>query len=186
MRYCSKCGNAVEDGSLFCTNCGNKFNSSQETGIGRNVNSNINYANNQQVQNGQAFMQGSNVPYGGMDKGGEYIILKGSADWIKGTINVVAGRLEMTNKKLQFYGRSSVKTGALYGLLGVFSFLIPVKLVFEIDIKDIVKFGEGEKRGFARTIVFSTKDNDYRFTVYNVDEWLRAFQNAVYMAKNNG
>lgn len=28
MKYCAKCGNEIEDGSLFCTNCGHSTNSS--------------------------------------------------------------------------------------------------------------------------------------------------------------
>lgn len=186
--FCSNCGKELPDGSTFCSYCGIQL---KQINNASNTNYNQNYSNVQQNKisntysnNSQSNVSKSVVTHSIFEPEKEYEIHKGGATQIKGVLNVSQGRLELTNKKLMFYGRGNIQTGCLYGLIGIFAFLIPVKLQYEIDLKDIVEVREGDKRGFARTMVISTARNTYRYTVdYNIDYWLQVVQNAVFASK---
>ncbi|MGN1319163.1 MAG: zinc ribbon domain-containing protein [Lachnospirales bacterium] len=187
--FCDKCGTELSVDTLFCPNCGSKV---------ENYSADIN--NQQQyVTNGQPVLQ--NIPYSqpvnmtymskvapppGADPNREYEIYKGSVRYVKTPSGFKDGRLEITNKKMKFYGRGAGESGCLFALIGIFSFLIPLKLQLEINVDDIISVSQGDKYITQKTFVISTKDNNsYIFAVYNVAHWIELIQTLLYVRNMN-
>ena len=192
--FCPNCGKELPDGSAFCLGCGSPLQQNQQQ--------NVNMPQNTYMQNGMP-NNGGNMQYGmpnmqsnmapmpniapppGVDPNSEYEIYKGYAQLVKGALNLPEGRLELTNKSLKFYGRSVAKTGCLFALAGIFSFLIPYELMFDFSIDDIVAVYRGQEHVLVDTFVIKIKDgNDYRFKSNKSNQWIQLIQ-CLLNARNN-
>lgn len=203
--FCGNCGKELPDGSVFCLYCGTQLgNTNNNVNVDQNQN-NQQYAPNEQpimsngqpaMPNGQPVMpsgqqyspnfQPINIaPMPGVDPNSEYEVYKGEVRLVKGGMKNIDGRMEVTNKNLRLYGRSTGRTTWNYVLCGVFAFLIPPKLQLEISVDDIVSVTRGADYILQKTFIITTKDNvAYRFGVYKVDNWIQLIQSLLYARDN--
>ncbi len=205
--FCGNCGKELPDGSVFCLYCGTQLgNTNNNVNVDQNQN-NQQYAPNGQpvMSNGQPVMpsgqpampngqpvmpngqqytpnfQPINIaPMPGVDPNSEYEVYKGEVRLVKGGMKNIDGRMEVTNKNLRLYGRSTWDMA----WRGVFALLRP-PLQLEISVDDIVSVTRGADYILQKTFIITTKDNvAYRFGDLKVDYWIQLIQSLLYARDN--